>query len=238
MQSFARNVERWRSLFAEYAGGIPVDFLLAWIERESAGRSNVRTELDERGIFQLHPSEAEALGLSSADFDRLLRGTPHDAAGVHQVTVGLQLVRYLMRRAETFLAAVGSTWTGGSLLRMTKFSHALPRAAKELPQVFQQDHGRGPADWWEMIDYAYQLADRTDARLAWIARYDRTPPKTIAGGIKRLTKNSEHAGYYVDGGRPNRGDTLIAGASSGGSVGFSLAHAAREIATLMRQGGG
>jgi len=55
-------VEQWRSLVSELAGPLPVSFLLGLMDRLSSGDDAYEGSLGGRGLYQIHPNTATALG--------------------------------------------------------------------------------------------------------------------------------------------------------------------------------
>lgn len=145
--SFPAKVERWRGPLLAAAGSVPVDFLLAWVEHESGGRAALPvSSIGERGIFQIHPSEAEKIGLSASDFAAL---TSDDAVS-QNVNAGLALVRHYMSEADKLLAKVGASWgRSGSFWTLVKLFHGAPAVAKEGMVAVTARLGRPPRDWAE-----------------------------------------------------------------------------------------
>lgn len=164
---FASSVERWRGLMRQYGSEIPPNFLLAWIDHESDGRPHVQTHLDERGIFQIHPSEAESLGIPSSQFDALLTESPPPSSGALNVTLGLKMVRMYMKRADARLREVGASWgRGRSYWTFVKLHHGSPLVAKESILAFKARRGRAPYDWDELHRATMQLVSAGDPALS------------------------------------------------------------------------
>ncbi len=112
-----RDPARYRllaSMLDRYRGDIPLEFLLGWIAVESDGCIDVITSMNERGFFQVMPSESSMM---KVDHERLT--TDPD----YSVQAGIQLVRYYMN-----LARARYPWaTPGSELfwRLVKLQHAM-----------------------------------------------------------------------------------------------------------------
>lgn len=178
---FIPSVEAWRSDVAAQAGGKPVDFLLAWIQKESAGNPCSWTYLKEAGIFQLmagdnmvqggtsieqqHPVPPCAAGTQTTAF----RSSLTDDQAHEQVRGGMQYVDYCRSRAEAFMGQYGylnapgwsdSDW---SYWAMVKMYHALPGAIPGLLSKGLQSGGI-PSDWDQMMQYSSSNSATANAR--------------------------------------------------------------------------
>jgi hypothetical protein len=172
--TFPARVEAWRPLLAQYAGDIPVDFLLAWVQRESNGNVCSYTRLRESGIFQLMPPDnTNAGGTTEAALRtscigntqlRLRPATP--AENTLQVTSGIRYVEYARARTRAKLAAAGATWSESSpdFWMAVKLYHALPSALNYL-QTYTKIYGRPPRNWAEFTSVIPSADTRS---LAWL----------------------------------------------------------------------
>jgi hypothetical protein len=61
------SVEQWRDLVAAAAGRLEVWYLLGLMDRLSGGRADFEGSMGGRGLFQIHPTTAERLGLDPGD---------------------------------------------------------------------------------------------------------------------------------------------------------------------------
>lgn len=156
---FPLSVERWRTLVARYAGGIPVDYLLAWIKRESNGNPCSWTTLRESGLFQLmYPDNLNSAGTTEEKLraacvpntQTLLRQLT-DAESAEQVRSGVQYVNYVRGRAHQKLDTAGVKWPESSadFWRFVKLQHAYPSPTLGWLQAATQKLGHPPRDWAE-----------------------------------------------------------------------------------------
>lgn len=162
---FASSVEAWRDLVSSYAGSIPVNFLLAWIQIESCGSACSYTSYAEAGIFQLmnpdnirqadttleaiHPSPPCTPGVNSfVTLQSLSQGQQ-----VEQVASGMRYVNYARDRAHTLLAAAGQDWSEDSpdFWMMVKLYHALPGIIAPGLASAAVALGRAPQTWNEFL---------------------------------------------------------------------------------------
>ncbi len=148
---------------------IPLGLLVGWIARESGGRLGETTKLDERGLFQLMPSESKALGL---DHQKLSTDV------VYSINGGLLLIAKYMRQADELgIAPKGSSY----YWRVVKFLHTMGtgavnkiiKAAKDAGQTgswealekyamdnnekFLHETKHSPVKWCPLVDAVYQV---------------------------------------------------------------------------------
>jgi hypothetical protein len=155
--TWAASVEQWRPLLEENAGDLPVEFLLAWIDRESGGNACSYTRYHEAGIFQLMPPDnLDDAGVSldelraacSGSTQQLARPLTDDERLV-QVTSGIRYVNVCRDRARAKLAAAGADWpeTSTDFWKAVKLQHAYPAALNYVKQA--------PGGWDELAVYVY-----------------------------------------------------------------------------------
>ena len=157
---FPPSVEKWRGLVSRYAGDIPVDFLLAWIQRESGGNPCSYTTLRESGIFQLMPPDnTNQGGTTEAALRAACSGSSQSAARQltsdeldEQVKSGIRYVNYLRGKAHGKLVAAGVTWdeSNPDFWRIVKLQHAYPAPTAGWLATAAARLGRPPASWAEM----------------------------------------------------------------------------------------
>lgn len=106
---------------ASRSSGIPLGVLVGWIAKESGGKLTSTTRLDERGLFQLMPSESKTLGL---DHKRLST----DLA--YSIDAGIALISKYMKDARALgIAPEGSAY----FWRLVKLGHTMgPGATKKI----------------------------------------------------------------------------------------------------------
>lgn len=145
--AFPKGVERWRKPLQKIADWVPVDFLLAWIHKESSGRPDAISPLGERGLFQVHEAEIPHLNLTKTEFQRLTQD-PGLA-----LRTGVKQAKLYAKFAKRFLADVGVRWHGADFWKLVKLHHAAFAMPKYTLQAFYREKGRGPATWDELMGY-------------------------------------------------------------------------------------
>jgi hypothetical protein len=151
-------VHQLAPLLTRYGGDIPLPFLLGWIAVESGGRLEERTRLDERGYFQIHPGESQALHL---DHPRLSTDPDYSIQG------GIKLVRYRAAQARRLGFPEGTElfW------RATKWRHWVPGAVDVIVQDMRKG-GVNPVSWDVIKQYV--AANRNRLMAVFKARFGGT----------------------------------------------------------------
>ena len=128
---------------AAEASGIPLGLLVGWIAKESGGRLDEVTKLDERGLFQLMPSESKALGL---DHQRL--STDLD----YSIAAGIALIK----RYAAMASALGVAPGGSSYFwKLVKLLHTMGSGATKT--IVSAAKNAGEASSWTRLE-RYALA--------------------------------------------------------------------------------
>jgi hypothetical protein len=138
--------------------------MIAWIAKESGGRLNDTTSLDERGYFQLMPSESKTIGV---DHQRL--STDSD----YSIDAGVKLIwKYMGLITDLNVARMGTSY----FWRLVKLAHSMGsgqtkkvvNAAKAAGSAgswndlesFALDmklNGPQPKKWFPFVDLIYKL---------------------------------------------------------------------------------
>ena len=185
--SWPAAVEQWRPLLEKYAGGIPIEFLLAWISRESAGTPCSYTKYRESGIFQLMPPDntdhggtTEAALTVACDPDALarcragaggcntlpVRALTSDEAD-EQVRSGVQYVNWA--RGVVHMAMPSLDESDPDFWRMVKMVHVLPGRVLQF--------GPGSSSW---ADFRARAASSTPAN--WLDNAEQVGAYGVGGG--------------------------------------------------------
>jgi hypothetical protein len=149
--------------------GIPLGLLIGWIAKESGGKLGDVTKLNERGYFQLMPSESKRIGV---DHDRL--STDSD----YSLDAGTKLIREYERSVKALnvpAAPVGSAF----YWRLVKLAHTVgegqtkkfvkaARAADKLGSWQDFENycltltvtGPQPKKWFPFLDSIYDIGKR------------------------------------------------------------------------------
>ena len=102
---------------AAQTSGVPLGLLIGWVAKESGGRLDEVTKMDERGLFQLHPAESKALGI---DHQRLSTDL------VYSINAGLMLIAKYMKLVDGLAVAPrGSQYYWW----LVKFNHSIGSGA-------------------------------------------------------------------------------------------------------------
>lgn len=212
------SAEFWRSLLAQFARDIPVNFLVDWIDHESGGNpcsrgfcndtSGKGVNCDsptavfnrEAGIFQTdHPGD-DRFGATSPQLRVTCVGTTQtqtrpltlDEQLIH-VKAGINYVQFERSIARSALAAVGARWpeTSADFWMLVKSRHGLKTIATELLPVVARKLGRAPVSWTEFVN-----------------TYATLPGSAIPASLQRFFFSPSTAG------RRNRLDDVIANAET------------------------
>lgn len=163
MTLFRSSVEAWRPLTTSLANGKPIEFLMAWLDKESGGNPCDYTVLHEAGIGQLDPSNMASVGTNVSQQHPSPPCVPNtrttnvryadltDDQRVQQVQPWLDYVDKCIDRASSELAQHGySNWTPDttSFWSMVKMGHVAPaRIPVMLAQGLACNAGTPPVDW-------------------------------------------------------------------------------------------
>lgn len=220
---FYLSVEAWRSDVQSAGGDFPINFLLMWIQKESAGNPCSWTSLQEAGIMQLmagdniaqgkttmaqqHPVPPCSPGVQTTAF----RSSLTNEQAKWQVDGGLTYVRYCRDRARTYLSQAGYKWSESdwSFWAMVKMIHVAPAVIPGMLAAGTAGNGGVPApDWDTMMLY-------------------------VTGVPPSWTDNARAVGIYGQGGA-----SILGALSSNPVVAFGLLGSAAALLILMlrRQG--
>ena len=157
---FRPTTEAWRDRVTAGADDLPVEFLMAWIDRESGGDPCSYTSLRESGIFQLEPPENTAQGgTTEAALRSMCSGGSHsqfrqmtEAEMNEQVRSGVQYIQKKRDETRVKLAQAGVNWSEDSadFWRVVKLQHAYPAPTVTWLNNATAALGRPPATWAEM----------------------------------------------------------------------------------------
>jgi len=179
-----QSVEDWRPLVTQMADGIPVEFLLAWIDIESCGNACDGTYLGEVGIFQLEPGDNIAEGGTTT---ALQHPNPPCVSNAYipfaalasaqqneQVRAGIQYVNYCRTYAHAALEACGATTLDDEgnpdFWACVKMVHVIPSAVKTGCTAFTAANGAPPETFADLIAYMGQPANRTQ-NAQWVGSF-------------------------------------------------------------------
>lgn len=192
--AFAQQVEDWRDLVTQKAGDLPINFLMAWISRESAGSVCSFTNYGEAGIFQLMPGDNMTYGKTTP---AIQHPVPPCAAGANgtsqgfssvtpdiqdaQVQAGIDYINnYARPQAHKILDAAGYSWdeSSGSFWQLVKMIFNYPAPLPALLANATAELGAPPPDW-----------------ATW-----RATTAVQASGLGSALNNAEFVGAYGAGG--------------------------------------
>lgn len=143
---FSNTVEHLRTdvVRSTQGNGVPVDFVMAWIQHESDGGIKTTTRLNQRGYFQImgphikgngdivkfKDSEAAAIGLTEehtgSHQDSPLPGeAPPLLSTNHEESLeaGVALILYYRKQANSLANTHNLEWSEGDMWRLTKLFH-------------------------------------------------------------------------------------------------------------------
>lgn len=123
---------------------IPLGLLIAWIAKESGGRLNDTTSLDERGYFQLMPSESKTIGVDHARLS-----TDSD----YSLHAGALLIQdYMGKVTDLNVARLGTSY----FWRLVKLAHSM--GSGQTKKVVNAAKAAGSAGSWDALeDFALDM---------------------------------------------------------------------------------
>jgi hypothetical protein len=207
---FKLSVEKWRTLVAANAQGLPLEFLLAWMQYESGGNPAALGAITEVGLFQIDMQDGPRFG---GDLDTLHRNFAPaasqtatrpltDAEKRLQVTTGVAMVKAYRDASRTKLAAVGASWTEGSsdFWNLVKLHHGLPAIPRDFLPAFKRAKGSAPgswSEWWAWID-SLSFAEVSNISHICAPYYFPDGRKGVGPrrGFGRFRHNAEESGKY------------------------------------------
>lgn len=198
----APSSPQWQPYLDELAGDVPVDFLLRWIARESAGNPCAVGSLGqlqrdgyarEAGIGQLYFETSDQRVFGSTSSELRAYCTPGTQSVSRDLTdeecraqvVGLvAMATSYGQRARSALAAIGAEWQDEDVWTLAKLYHGLPA----LPRSFLPAGAAAgmTSDWttWR----AWLLSLDSDA----VSAIDRGAAPYMPFG--RIIQNAEYTG--------------------------------------------
>jgi hypothetical protein len=201
---FPAPVEAWRSLIEKEAdgSGVPIAFLLAWVQHESYGNPcSVGIPGKEAGIAQTYHPDDDRFGatfdqLRAAcvpDTQKLARSLTADEKALH-VTSLVAYVKNARDVARRQLASAGITWPESSpdFWNLVKLRHALPAWGADYLGPSCDALGHPPATWAEFRGWIEGLSDSEV-----VAINPRVKPWSSLAQRRRLFDNAEKTGKAV-----------------------------------------
>lgn len=166
--SWPASVEQWRPLLQKYAGGIPIEFLLAWISRESGGNPCSYTTLHEAGIWQLMPPDNTArAGTTEAALRAYCVGSTQQAARPltqdeldEQVRSGIQYINYARQLAHS---VVPWSESNPDFWKMVKMVHVAPARVTA--------YGPGSISWADFVSRVQNTPASWTNNADWVGSF-------------------------------------------------------------------
>lgn len=201
---FPAPVEAWRSLIEEKAEGtgLPIDFLLMWVQRESYGNPcALGIPGVEAGIAQTYHPDDDRFG---ATFDELraacVPGKHEQARSLTadekdlQVTSLVGLVKNARDAARAQMKRAGVKWSESSsdFWKLVKLRHALPALGSDYLRPCADALGHPPAAFAEFREWIEGL---TDDHV--IAINPKVKPWASLAQRRRLFDSAEKTGRVV-----------------------------------------
>jgi len=179
-------VATYRPVLARLAGrDVPLAMLLGHVQRESGGRPNDRTKLDERGLMQIHPETSKQMGFDhSRMFDPL-----------YSLWAGVEMFKRMADRLQEEFPR-WFTVRNDFFWHVVRFEFAIGSGA--LRKILRRMEGEGfqPRAWLQFT--AYLTKNR--ATLTQLTKHD---PVKWAASVDKVFETGEHLlriGVAVGGG--------------------------------------
>jgi hypothetical protein len=204
VRRFPAPVEAWRSLIEQEAdgSGVPIDFLLSWVQHESYGNPcSLGIPGKEAGIAQTYHPDDDRYG---ATFDELRAACEPDTQKLARPLTPAEkalhvtsLVAYVKAARDTVrkqVSRAGITWSESSpdFWNLVKLRHALPAWGADYLVPCRDELGRAPSTWGEFRGWIEGLSDD---QVTAINRHVR--PWSSLAQRRRLFDNAEKTGGAV-----------------------------------------
>jgi hypothetical protein len=176
---FQASTEAWRPLIERMAGDLPVEWLMAWDDRESGGNACSYTIYGEAGIFQLMPPDNIAqAGTTVAALRAACSGSSQSGRALtaaeanEQVRSGVQYANYVRQLAHAKLDAAGVTWSERSpdFWQFAKLQHAYPGPTAGWLAQAKAELGHAPRSWQEFRSTISGYTDVLD-NAEWVGAF-------------------------------------------------------------------
>lgn len=174
----------WAAELDQVRGGVPLPFLLRWVQRESDGDPCSLGSIYEVGIGQLNTQDGPQFGYTREQLH------PDDCANnvdrAAQVGSLVAMCSAYIMQASNRLDARGLSWRGSDVLCMAKLIHALP----VLTTVYLSDAtNKDQAKSWSDFRAYLEALPRAEAVALWgdigryypLSRYTRNASYTATG---------------------------------------------------------
>ena len=212
-REFPAPVDAWRSLIEKEAdgSGVPIDFLLTWVQHESYGNPcSLGIPGKEAGIAQTYHPDDDRYG---ATFDELRAACVPDTQKLARpltpaekhlhVTSLVAYVKSARDVARRQISGAGITWSESSpdFWNLVKLRHALPAWGADYLVPCRDDLGRPPSTWAEFRAWVEGLSD---SQVIAINRHVK--PWASLAQRRRLFDNAEKTGKSVADATDDHGD--------------------------------
>jgi hypothetical protein len=179
---------RWLPIYGpivtQLAGSdVPLALLLGHIQVESAGRTDTRTRLDERGIMQIHPATSREMGF---DHSKMF-----DAS--YSIWAGVEMFRRTADRVQRQYANLFPRGRDEFFWRIVRFDFAIGSGALAQIAGDMRCASFAPASWSEFVGYL----GRNRTVLLRLTKHD---PVKWASNVDRVFEIGEQlarTGAYV-----------------------------------------
>lgn len=168
------TAESWRNIVEQFAGDIPVDFILTWIKVESSGNPcatggalSSDGSVKETGLFQFYyPDDYAKLGININDIRAYCFGGKGNTSNIcvrkltleemnYQIRAGIHYIQLAMAKARKDLNTAGciwETWNGKDFWKVVKLQHTLPTLSNPGLKNAAKVLGHPPKNWKEFRD--------------------------------------------------------------------------------------
>jgi hypothetical protein len=203
-RQFPAPVEAWRPPIEQEAAGagVPVDFLLTWVQHESFGNPcSLGIPGHEAGIAQTYHPDDDRFG---ATFDELRAACVPSTQNLArpltpdekrlQVSSLVGLVKGARDAARQQMSRAGVTWSESSpdFWNLVKLRHALPAWGADYLRPCGDELGHPPSTWGEFRGWIEGLSDERVTAIN-----PKVAPWASLAERRRLFDNAEKTGKAV-----------------------------------------